>query len=343
MPPVKDALEDLCNDCWKVELKEPKRKKDTVSRADRILYRIHMDLTGKKDANVKGYRMALVIVDDMSCYTWTYMLKARDEWIDKIIWWVKMIQKSNPPYVVARIRTDSEPTILGNNKWIEWLESNGIVHEVAAPYQQYQNGVVERRIGMLNKMTKAMLFTSGLPPGDWYHAPEHATFLLNRTFSTNLSSHDGFLSPQQVFYHEAPDYDPDGVFGCHTMAKVYVKGKMEPQATECIWLGRREGTKAVLIRKLSNNREGFSVVNKKHPTVFPYLRADKNKPLDTSSRIESQIESKLESEDLLADSEENICDPVDGGISGYVDDDENFSTNEITNLSRARTRVPRSN
>ena len=279
LPKVKDALEDLCNDCWKAEMKEPTRKKETVNRADRILYRIHMDLTGKKAKNIKGYRIALVIVDDKSRYTWTYMMKSRDEWVDKVIWWVRMIQKANPPYEVSIIRTDSEPTISTNTRWIEWLEQQGIQHEVAAPYSQHQNGVAERRIGMLNKMTKAMLFTSGLPPGDWHYALEHATFLLNRIFSTNFPSPDGYLSPQQVFYQGAPEYVPEGVFGCHTMAKIYVKGKMAPQAQECIWLGKREHVKADLVRKLSNNRECYSRVNKKSPTVFPYLNTNVNKPL----------------------------------------------------------------
>ena len=111
-------------------------------------------------------------------------------------------------------------------------------------------------------MTKTMLFGSGLPPGDWHHAMRHATYLLNRAPSNTFPSSEGYLSPHQVFHQGGPDYQPTGVFGCQAWAKVYVKGKMEPQAAECIWLGRSEDVKADMVRKLSNQYVGYSRVTK---------------------------------------------------------------------------------
>ena len=277
LPKVKNVLEDSCNECWKAELKEPKRDKETTQRASLNLHRIHMDLTGVKANNLKGFRIALVMVDDRTRYTWVYPLQSRREWIGKVIWWVKMIQKQNPPYQVATFRTDSEPTIVNNSEWMDFLEDRGIVHEVAAPYSQFQNGVAERRIGLLNKSTKAMLYASGLPMADWYHAMEYAAYLLNRTFSNSFPSPDGYLSPYQVFYQGAPDYHPEGVFGCHVLAKIYVKGKMAPATAECIWLGKRDHIKADLVRKISTNKESWSRVNKKNPTIFPYLNCGKSR------------------------------------------------------------------
>ena len=288
LPPTQHAIDDLCNDCWKAELKEPKKSKETTTRADLNLYRIHMDLTGVKANNVKGYRLALILVDDKSRYTWMIPLHNRAQWIDKVIQWKKMIETQHPPYKVAKFRTDSEPTIVGNTTWIEWLEKEGIVHEVAAPYSQFQNGVVERRIGILGKMTKAMLYTSGLPAGDWYHAMEYATYLLNRTFSRSYPSAEGYLSPYQVFYQRGDEFTPEGVFGCHTMGKIYVKGKMAPQAADCIWLGRRENIKADLLRKIATNKESYSRVNKINPTIFPNMNCDVNRP----------IQAQPDSEDL---------------------------------------------
>ena len=278
LPPPNDVLEDSCNDCWKAELKEPKRNKETTQRASLNLHRIHMDLTGVKANNLKGYRIALVMVDDRSRFTWLYPLQNRSEWIDKVIWWTKMIEKQNPPYKVATFRTDSEPTIVNNTAWMDWLQHKGIVHEVAAPYSQFQNGVAERRIGLITKSTKAMLYASGLPMADWYHAMEYATYLLNRTFSNSFPSPDGYLSPYQVFYQGAPDYVPEGIFGCHVLSKIYVKGKMAPATAECVWLGKREHIKADLVRKIATNKESWSRVNKIQPTVFPYLNNGKNRP-----------------------------------------------------------------
>ena len=271
IPPAKHATDDVCEVCWKAELKETKKPKETTHKANTILYRIHMDLTGRKPSNLQGLEYAIILVDDKSRLTWTILLANRGEWVEKVMKWKTMVEKQYPPYTVARFRTDSEPTIVGNKVWSEWLDDEGIVHERAAPHSQFQNGVAEKRVGLLGKMTKAMLFGSGLPPGDWHHAMRHATFLLNRAPSNTFPSSDGYLSPHQVFHQGGPDFVPTGVFGCQAWAKVYVKGKMDPQAAECIWLGHDEEVKGDLVRKLSNQYVGYSRVIKLHCSIMPYL------------------------------------------------------------------------
>ena len=95
LPPPQHAIDDACDDCWKAGLKEPKKSGETTHRADIVLHRIHMDLTGVKPTNLKGYRLALVMVDDKSRLTWTYPLQNRAQWVDKVIWFKTMILKSN--------------------------------------------------------------------------------------------------------------------------------------------------------------------------------------------------------------------------------------------------------
>ena len=268
----------------------------------------------------------------------------------KLIWFKTMIEKQHPPYKIAIFRTDSEPTIVENSTWKEWLEKEGIVHEVAAPYSQNQNGVSERRIGLLGKMTKAMLFNAGLPPGDWYHAMEYATYLLNRTFTKAFPSSEGFLSPHQVFYGGGKDYEPTGVFGCHALAKVYVKGKVAPQAIECIWLGRRENVKADLVRKLNSQRESYSRVTKLNPSLFPgkmkgqYMTGSYDQLSPIESFSQKNHLSANESSDLkdletqFSTNEDSISRDIgqQGGLYGNSDDD---NENPSSNFEETKTRV----
>jgi hypothetical protein len=144
-----------------------------------------------------------------------------------------------------------------------------------------------------------MLYASGLPMADWYHAMEYAAYLLNWTFSNSFPSPDGYLSPYQVFYQGAPDYVPEGVFGCHVLSKIYVKGKMAPATAECVWLGKRDHIKAYIVRKIATNKESWSRVNKKSPTIFPYLNSGKNRPPWATNEISTpQFEiSNLPQED----------------------------------------------
>ena len=53
---------------------------------------------------------------------------------------------------------------------------------------------------------------------------------------------------------------------------------MAPATAECIWLGKRDHIKADLVRKISTNKESWSRVNKKNPTIFPYLNCGKSRP-----------------------------------------------------------------
>nr|GFB48785.1 hypothetical protein [Tanacetum cinerariifolium] len=71
------------------------------------LYLLHMDLCGPtRIESVNGKMYILVIVDDYSRFTWVKLLRSKDETLDFIIKFLKMIQvRLKVP--VRRIRTDN--------------------------------------------------------------------------------------------------------------------------------------------------------------------------------------------------------------------------------------------
>jgi hypothetical protein len=196
-------------------------------------------------------------------------------------------------------------------------------------------------------MTKAMLYTAGLPAGDWYHAMDYATYLLNRTFSRSYPSGEGYLSPFQVFYQRGDEYKPDGVFGCHTMRKVYVKGKMAPQTAHCIWLGRRDNIKADLLRKIATNKESFSRVHKMNPTIFLNTNCDINRPVQAQpdskdlqmwEPIESNPQRRYFSTNEIPQKEILYLDTESPGPTELkIDENETILSQNSSYLRRART------
>nr|GFC03599.1 Gag-Pol polyprotein [Tanacetum cinerariifolium] len=57
------------------------------------LYLLHMDLCGPKHVeSINGKKYILVIVDDYSRFTWVKFLRSKDETLDFIIKFMKMIQ-----------------------------------------------------------------------------------------------------------------------------------------------------------------------------------------------------------------------------------------------------------
>ena len=71
---------------------------------------------------------------------------------------------------------------------------------------------------------------------------------------------------------------------------------MAPATAECIWLGKRDHIKADLVRKIATNKESWSRVNKKNPTIFPYLNCKTSRP-PFSSNQNSEILSDTPADD----------------------------------------------
>nr|GFA77641.1 hypothetical protein [Tanacetum cinerariifolium] len=99
------------------------------------LYLLHMDLCGPmRVESVNGKKYILVIVDDYSRFTWVKFLRSKDETLDLIIKFLKMIQV-------------------------------GISHETSVARTPHQNGVVERRNRTLIKSAR----TIKLPDLSFFH------------------------------------------------------------------------------------------------------------------------------------------------------------------------------
>ncbi|GJR41017.1 retrovirus-related pol polyprotein from transposon TNT 1-94 [Tanacetum coccineum] len=86
--------------------KKPYKPKSEDTNQEK-LYLLHMDLCGPmRVASVNGKKYILVIVDDYSRFTWVKFLRSKDEALDFIIKFLKMIQlRLKVP--VRRIRTDN--------------------------------------------------------------------------------------------------------------------------------------------------------------------------------------------------------------------------------------------
>nr|GEY20437.1 retrovirus-related Pol polyprotein from transposon TNT 1-94 [Tanacetum cinerariifolium] len=96
-----------------------------------------MDLCGPmRVASVNGKKYILVIVDDYSRFTWVKCLRSKDEALDFIIKFLKMIQL-RPKTYVRRIRTDNGTEFV-NQTLREYYEKVGISHKtsVARSLQQ---------------------------------------------------------------------------------------------------------------------------------------------------------------------------------------------------------------
>lgn len=76
------------------------------------------------------------------------------------------------------VKTDNE---FATNRFKEFCEEKGIIHEKTAPYSSYQNGGAESTIGHIKRKMRTLVVESGIPKFLWEYCFLHVVFLLNRT------------------------------------------------------------------------------------------------------------------------------------------------------------------
>jgi len=211
---IKDKLSKInfskrCKICSKSKLKNfpyPPAKNNTKETFELI----HMDLVYVPDYSVYGNKYFLTILDDYSRYSWICFIENKSKTFDAFINWynqIKNIFNKNIKY----IKTDNG-TEFFNNRFREFYDKTGIVHESTIPYNPQQNGRVERLHGTLISNAEAMLADAKLNHKFWEDAVSTANYIHNRL------PHKGNNNkiPYEILYNDKVDYNKFRVFGCLT-------------------------------------------------------------------------------------------------------------------------------
>nr|GFA56786.1 hypothetical protein [Tanacetum cinerariifolium] len=172
------------------------------------LYLLHMDLCGPmRVESVNGKKYILVIVDDYSRFSWVKFLRSKNETLDFIIKFLKMIQvRLKVP--VRHIRTNNGTEFV-NQTLRDYYEEVGISHETSVACSLQQNGVVERRNCTLIEAARTMLIYAQAPLFLWAEAVATACFTQNRSI---IRLRHG-KTPYELLHSKLPDLLFFHVFG----------------------------------------------------------------------------------------------------------------------------------
>nr|GFC02868.1 hypothetical protein [Tanacetum cinerariifolium] len=177
---LKFEKDHLCSACTMGKSTRKIHKPKSKDTNQEKLYLLHMDLCGPmRVESVNGKKYILVIVDDYSRFTWIKFLRSKDETLDFIIKFLKMIQvRLKVP--VCRIRTDNGTKFV-NHTLQDYYEEVGISHETSVAHSSQQNGVVERRNRTLIEAARTMLIYAQAPLYLWEEAMATACFTQNHS------------------------------------------------------------------------------------------------------------------------------------------------------------------
>uniref|UniRef100_A0A2N9GP84 Integrase catalytic domain-containing protein n=1 Tax=Fagus sylvatica TaxID=28930 RepID=A0A2N9GP84_FAGSY len=212
---------------------------------------VHADLWGPAPiTSSTGFRFYLVLVDDFTKFTWTYLLKHKSDTYQVFTQFQAMVNTQfSLPIQVLRTDCGGEFT---SNAFKQFCANKGIIHQLSCPHTPQQNGAAERKHRHLIQCALALLSESKLPMSYWSYAVSTATHLINRLPTPNLSH----KTPWEMLFHKHPDLTYLKSFGCQCFPLLtpYTAHKLHPKTTPCVFLGYPSHTKGYLCLDPITNR-----------------------------------------------------------------------------------------
>nr|GEV97449.1 hypothetical protein [Tanacetum cinerariifolium] len=208
LPKLKFKKDHLCSACAMGNSIKKSHKPKSKDTNQEKLYLLHMDLCGPmRVESINGKKYILVIVDDYSRFTCVKFLRSKDEALDFIIKFLKMIQvRLTVP--VCRIRTDNETEFI-NQTLRKYYEEVGISHETSVARSPPQNGIVKRRNRTLIEAARTMLIYAQALLSLWAEAVATVCYTQNPSI---IRVRHG-KTPYELLHNKLPDLSFLYVFG----------------------------------------------------------------------------------------------------------------------------------
>jgi transposase InsO family protein len=110
--------------------------------------------------SIEGNKYGFVIVDDYSRYTWVFFMKDKSK-VHEIFKKFSTRAQNEFDMKIKKVRSDNG-TEFKNTNIEEYLDEEGIGHELSDPYTAQQNGIVERKNRTLIEAARTMLVSTRL-------------------------------------------------------------------------------------------------------------------------------------------------------------------------------------
>jgi hypothetical protein len=252
-----DGLPDIhfskgvCEGCVLGKHPQEKFDKGKSQRASAPLDLIHSDLMGPfPHPSIRKARFVLIFVDDFSRFTWIYFLRKKSEVFQHLKDFKALVETQSRKKIKV-LRTDNGGEYV-NHEIHNIFHEAGIQLQHTVPYTPQQNRVVERKNRSLKEMASCMLHAKSLPQRLWAEALNCETYIQN--ISPHRSVKD--KTPYEAWSGLKPEVTHFHIFGSRAWAQIPSEKRkaLDPQSTECIFVGYPDGVKGYRLIDLSSDR-----------------------------------------------------------------------------------------
>ncbi|CAI5961957.1 unnamed protein product [Closterium sp. NIES-65] len=202
------------------------------------LQTLHMDVWGPAPVRGQGYeRYFLLVVDDYSCYTTVLPLRRKGAVTEVLIDWIRearlQLRKSfGSDFPVLRLHSDRGEEF-SSRLLREYCRARGIRQTFTLPDSPQQNGIAERRIGMVMDVARTSMMHAAAPHFLWPFAVRYAAHQLNLHLRVSRPA----MSPALLWTGKVGDASVFRVWGSRAFVRDLSADKLSPRDAPCVFLG----------------------------------------------------------------------------------------------------------
>ncbi|CAI7814835.1 unnamed protein product [Closterium sp. NIES-54] len=202
------------------------------------LQTLHMDVWGPARVRGQGHEhYFLLMVDDYSRYTTVFPLRSKGEVPEVLIDWIcaarlRLRESFGSDFPVLRLHSDRGGEF-SSARLGAFCRAQGIRLTFTLPASPQENGIAERRIGMVMDVARTSMIHAAAPHFLWPFAVQYAAHQLNLQPRVSLPE----TSPTLLWTGKVGDASAFWVWGSRAFVRDLSADKLSPRATPCVFLG----------------------------------------------------------------------------------------------------------
>ncbi|CAI5957433.1 unnamed protein product [Closterium sp. NIES-64] len=202
------------------------------------LQTLHLDVWGPARVRGQGHeRYFLLVVDDYSRYTTLFPLRSKGDVTEVLIDWIRaarlqLRQSFGSDFPVLRLHSDRGGEF-SSGLLRAYCRARGIRQTFTLPDSPQQNGIAERRIGMVMDVARTSMMHAAAPHFLWPFAVRYAAHQIN--LHPRVSRPE--TSPALLWTGKVGDASAFRVWGSRAFVRDLSADKLSPRAAPCVFLG----------------------------------------------------------------------------------------------------------
>ncbi|CAI7817980.1 unnamed protein product [Closterium sp. NIES-54] len=202
------------------------------------LQTLHMDVWGPARVRGQGHeRYFLLVVDDYSRYTTLLPLRSKGEVPEVLIAWIRsacrqLSESFGSDIPVLRLHSDRGGEF-SSDLLRAFCRSEGIRQTFMLPASPQQNGIAERRIGMVMDVARTSMIHAAAPHFLWPFAVLYAAHQINLQRRVSLPE----TTPTLRWTGKVGDASVFRVWGSRAFVRDTTADKLSSHAVPCVFLG----------------------------------------------------------------------------------------------------------